>query len=67
MKLYSNIFMSENKFNTLVRFIIMIGVLENMNCNFHYFLQCKTREGMCVCEVNKMKRYGISIIINKSV
>lgn len=61
--------MSENKFNMLVRFIIMIGVLENMNCNFHYFLRCKTREGMCVCvcEVNKMKRYGISIIINKSV
>lgn len=41
--------MSENKFNTLVRFIIMIGVLENVNCNFHYFLRCKTREGMCVC------------------
>lgn len=59
--------MSENKFNTLVRFIIMIGVLENVNCNFHYFLRCKTREGMCVCKVNKMKRYGISIIINKSV
>lgn len=48
----------------LVRFIIIIGVFENVN--FHYFLRYKAAGGY-VCKVNKMERYGISIIINKSV